>query len=128
MNHSTVGILTTILCANSGVVNANDLTISVRGECPGRIELSYDGATPGTRAALAFSQENGAILLPVGPCGGTWIGLGNIGLRLVRTFQTSPDGLGSLSGHSSEAACGGYLQLLVQDGHPCATSNVVQIP
>lgn len=25
-------------------------------------------------------------------------------------------------------ACGGFLQMIVQDGNPCATSNVVQIP
>ncbi len=114
--------------AAGAVASANDLTISVSGECPGMVHVTYDGAAANRWAVLVFGHSQGELTLPFGPCGGTILGLNNDGLRLIRVLQTAPEGRGELAGHANNAACGGFLQLIVQEGNPCQTSNVVQIP
>jgi len=36
-------------------------------------------------------------------------------------------GSGRMSGNAGAPACGGFLQIVVVDGSPCATSNVERI-
>lgn len=115
------------LCTGSSV-HAGDLTIEIQGNCPGVLVLRWSGATPSHLAGLWFSHNLGQFTLPAGPCGGTVLGLGTNGLRLDRTFHTSPDGEGYMRGRVTEYACGGYVQMMVQDGNPCATSDVLQLP
>ena len=103
--------------------------LTLEGACPGPLAIQWSGATPDHPAAIAFSRREGQFTLPAGPCQGTVLGLSNgHGFRAVRVFRTGPDGRGQLTGRGHLAACGGYLQMIVMDGNPCAISNVVQIP
>ncbi len=108
---------------------ASEPTLSLTGACPGQVQVQWSGASPSRIAFLLFSQETGRYNLPVGPCGGTVLGLGPEGLRVVQPFRTGPHGEGALRGYAAPIACGGYLQMLVHEADPsCTTSNVVQIP
>ncbi len=129
-----LGVLATAMCVGHSDVRGvalagpDDLVISLEGDCPGRLSMSWDGATPNEMSALWFSREQGEYRLPVGICGGTTLDLGPHGLHLARVFNSGAEGQGVLSGRVRQAACGGYLQMMVDDGYPCTTSNVVQIP
>ena len=101
--------------------------ISIEGSCPGAVRFRWEGAAPNEWAGLLYSDERGTITLSQ-PCGGTVIGLGPRGLRLVSVFRTSANGAGVANGQADSRSCGGFLQLVVQDGYPCTTSNVVQVP
>ncbi len=102
-------------------------TISLEGQCPGQLTMRWDGATPDRPAGLCFAFNTGNYTLP-GTCQGTVLGLGSHQLQLVTSFRTGPEGSGSLAGPVPRRACGGYLQMIVVQGFPCPTSNVVQIP
>ncbi len=115
-------------CASSPCVAQVDLTIRIEGDCPGRITMTWEGATPDRYAGLCFSQSLGQVTLPDPLCAGTVLGLGTRGLRLLRWFEVGPEGMGETTGRAAPLACGGYLQMLV-NGYPrCQTSNVVQLP
>ncbi len=98
------------------------------------ILFGYADDTPEQRTA-AYEQHwqrgglsSGGGYTLQGACAGTTLGLGSSGLRLVKVFATGADGEGRLTGVAPPFACGGYLQMVVADGNPCTTSNVVQIP
>lgn len=128
MRDSIALILGAILFSNPCIANANDLTISVGGECPGTVDFAWQGATPNRTAGLCYSRETGRYVLPGPPCSGTTLGLGPSGIRLVRAFRTGSGGEGQYLARAAAQACGGYLQLLVIDEPECQTSNVAQIP
>lgn len=101
--------------------------ISLEGQCPGAMRFRWEGASPNAWAGLIYSDERGNFTLNQ-PCGGTVAGLGVRGLRLVWLFHTGAGGEGAAIGRAAAPSCGGFLQMVVQDGNPCTTSNVVQIP
>lgn len=103
------------------------VVISIDGECPGRMAVQWENAPPNRPGGLLFAFTTGNYYIGWGWCEGTYIGLGS-SLRLVRTIQSGADGSGMLIGRASAPACGGYIQVVVWDGSPCATSNVAQIP
>lgn len=82
----------------------DNLAIAVEGDCPGRITVRWEGATPDRRAGLWFSRSQGSFTLP-GPCAGTVLGLGSNGLRLAKIFQSGPDGGGVMAGRVPSLAC-----------------------
>lgn len=102
------------------------VSLSLSGSCPGRITIAWSGATPSRQMGIAFASQTGQFVVPGGPCGGTQLGLGSQNLRLVNTVGTG-SGSGQVNGQAGTAACNGYLQLVVVDGNPCATSNAAQI-
>ena len=102
-----------------------DLTISLEGECPGEMTVSWDGAVPDRWAVLLTSRIRGPWIVPGTTCGGTVLGIVAPTLRVV--FRTDEDGSGSMQGFVPNGLCGQYLQMVVLEGHPCQTSNVVQI-
>ncbi|MCC6909646.1 MAG: hypothetical protein IT430_17045 [Phycisphaerales bacterium] len=120
-------VVATVLLSASAVARAGDLTIGVQGECPGAITLRWQGATPDRYMGIVFALETGTYIIPT-PCGGTQLGLGTRGLWLAAIVQTRSDGQGRVTGTAAPDSCGGYVQAVVMDGNPCATSNVVQIP
>lgn len=137
MKHSTIfalllgaALLGTAASAQCAVsVGPDNVNITIQGECPGQLVVRWEGATPDRPAAIAFSRREGHFTLPAGPCHGTVLGLSSgHGFRDVRDFRTGSKGRGRLTGQAHLAACGGYLQMIVADGLPCTTSNVVQIP
>lgn len=101
--------------------------IMLEGRCPGRLLLSWQDTSPDHWAGLCYSDVTGRFILPSGLCGGTVLGLGSRNLRLVRSFNTGPDGQGSLVALAPAPFCIGYVQIIVADG-PCQTSNVVRVP
>ncbi|MCC6909645.1 MAG: hypothetical protein IT430_17040 [Phycisphaerales bacterium] len=118
--------------AMAGAANrasAQDPVLSIEGVCPGEVSVSWEGAMSSKSAALVFSHETGAYRISIGAiCGGTTLGLGVDGLRLLRRFNTGPEGAGAMHGTANPYSCGGYLQIVVVSMPPCETSNVVQIP
>ena len=76
---------------------------------------------------ILFANSTGSFTIPNGPCQGTQLGLSSSGLRLVNTIN-SGSGTGTVNGNAGTQACGHYLQLVIVDGSPCATSNTAQLP
>lgn len=109
-----------------GAGGGGGLRLSLDGSCPGRITVNWSGATPSRTMGIVFANGTGNFTIPGGPCGGTTLGLGSAGLRLVNTVSTG-SGAGHVNGNAGTAACGHYLQLVVADGGPCTTSNTAQI-
>lgn len=108
-------------CSGGGV------TLRLSGSCPGSIGVHWANATPNRPLGIAFALNTGSFVVPGGACAGTQLGLGSNQLQLVTTVNTG-SGSGSVNGNAGTGACGGYIQLVVVDGSPCSTSNVVQLP
>ncbi len=109
-------------------LGAGGLFLRVSGDCPGRVTVSWSNATPSRPMGIALANSTGNFTVPGGVCGGTLLGLSNSGLQLVYTGNTGANGSGSVSSNAGTAACRKFLQMVVADGSPCDTSNVVQIP
>lgn len=103
------------------------LTLTLGGRCPGTINVGWSGATPNKTMGIVFASNDGNLVIPGGPCGGTRLGLSGANIRLVNTVSTG-NGSGSVNGQAGSGACGGKIQLVVVDGNPCTTSNVVGLP
>lgn len=104
------------------------VALRVTGSCPGQITLSWAGATPRAQMGVVFARNTGSFTIPGGPCAGTQLGLGTNQLQLAATLNTGSNGEGQVNSTVGTGACRGYLQLVVVDGSPCDTSNVVQLP
>lgn len=107
---------------------AGGLRLSLTGDCPGRVTVSWNGATPSRPMGIALANSTGNFTIPGGACGGTTLGLSNSGLQLAYTGNTGAGGSGQVSSNVGTAACGKFIQMVVADGNPCTTSNVVQLP
>jgi hypothetical protein len=102
--------------------------ISIEGSCPTRLTFRWEGASADLPAALIVARETGQFTIPMKRCSSTELGLGSRGIRLLATFRTGAEGRGEVTGRANQALCGLFAQMLVIDGRPCPTSNVVQIP
>lgn len=103
---------------------AGGYRLSVSGDCPGRVVVSWSGATPNKQQGLVFGANQGNTTIPNGVCQGTPLGIqGQV--RLVRTVGTGPNGEGSLSGNAGTASCGHFLQFV--EAPSCNVSNVAPI-
>ncbi len=120
-------VVAAVACLSAARGAGAQVVISLEGACPGAMRLRWEGATPDQWAGLIYSDERGNFTLNQ-PGGGTVTGLGTRGLRLVWLFRTGAAGQGAATGRAASPSCGGFLQRVVQDGNPCTTSNVVQIP
>lgn len=106
---------------------SSGLTLALGGACPGTINIGWSGATPSKQMGIVYARNTGSFRVPGGPCAGTSLGLGSNQLQLVNTVNTGR-GSGNVNGNAGPSACGGYLQLVVVEGNPCTTSNVVRLP
>ncbi len=111
-----------------GACSGGGPTLRISGDCPGRITVAWADATPSRPMGIALANSTGSFVIPGGACGGTQLGLSNSGLQLVYSGNTGASGSGQVSSNAGTLACGKYLQMVVVDGSPCTTSNVVQIP
>lgn len=93
------------------------------GSCPGTMQLSLSGQTPGGRVALLRGDAEGTAEVPVGSCAGTPTGLDAPRLLTVITM----DGNGAFEGAPDVpiAACGTYFQAL--DLTTCVVTNILQV-
>lgn len=121
-------VVAAVACLGAARGACAQVVISIQGDCPGRVTLQWSGARPERPCALAFAENEGQFLISWGPCWGVRLGLGTHNLRALAFFRTGAGGSGRAAGNASSQMCGGYLQMIVWDGTPCATSNVVQIP
>lgn len=101
--------------------------LTLVGICPGRVVLQWANAVPHRQMGVLYARSTGAVHIPGGACAGTQLGLGSSHLRLVTILPTG-NGNGQVASTIGTGACGGYIQLAVADGQPCATSNVAQLP
>lgn len=99
-------------------------TVSLSGQCPGRVRLEWSGAEPDRRQGILFAFETGNYTIPTGLCNGTELGLGTNNLRLYHVLGTG-NGSGAINGNTGYQ-CRGYVQLITVPS--CATSNVAQVP
>ncbi len=120
--------LAALACLGAVSIAHAQPVISIEGSCPTRLTFRWEGASANYPAALIVAREIGECVLPSNRCGGTVMGLGCLRLRVVAFFRTGPEGRGEVSGRASRSLCGQFLQMLVVEGNPCTTSNVVQIP
>ncbi|MFT4627993.1 MAG: hypothetical protein ACI8PZ_006687 [Myxococcota bacterium] len=97
-------------------------TLDLAGDgCPGPVDLTANGITPGGRAALIASAGVGGDVLPLGGCAGTETRLADPALVTVMRDRDG-DGALSLLPTIPEPVCGGYVQLV--DLTTCETSGV----
>ncbi len=101
--------------------------LTIVGDCPGRVSMQWANATPERQMGVVYARNTGNFLVPRGQCSGTRLGLGASQLQLVATLPTG-NGNGQVGSTIGTGVCGGYVQLVVADGQPCATSNVAQLP
>lgn len=120
-------VFAAVACLSAARGSGAQLVISIDGECPGQVRLGWEGATPDRRMALLYADTTGGYVLPHW-CDGTQTGLSTRNLRLVAVLRSGAQGRGTRAGQAASQLCGGYLQMIVKDGYPCTTSNVVQIP
>ncbi len=106
------------------VISQSHYGLSVRGQCPGALTVSWSGATPSRQQGIVFGNSTGSTMIPNGACAGTQLGIQG-GVQLVNTIGTGSGG-GSVNGNAGTFACGHYLQLV--EAGSCNTSNVAQIP
>jgi len=102
-------------------------TLRLSGSCPGSIGVHWGNATPNSTMGILFASNTGSFTIGSGPCAGTTLGLGTQNLQLVNTVNTGT-GSGQVNGNAGPGACSGFVQLVVVDGSPCATSNVEEVP
>ncbi|NOG53772.1 MAG: PEP-CTERM sorting domain-containing protein [Planctomycetes bacterium] len=101
--------------------------LAVDSACPdsGPATVSWTNATPNGTVGLLFAANEGSVVIPIGPCAGSTLGLGAQRLQLLMTAITDADGNGSIQRTAPAIACGSYLQLI--DASTCETSNVARI-
>lgn len=119
--------LVSVACLGAARGARAQVVISIEGGCPGQVRVSWEGATPDRWMALLYADMTGGYVLPHW-CDGTRTGLSTRGLRLVAVLRSGAQGRGARAGQARTEFCGGSLQMIVKDGYPCTTSNVVQIP
>lgn len=124
----TVGNITAFDNMNIDEPGPPPFVVRVDGQCPGGVVFSWTGAPPNQQMAILFAYSTGSFVIPGGPCGGTQLGLGSAGLRVVHSGNTGPDGVGEVRGEVPQCGCGRFLEMVVADGSPCTTSGAVQIP
>jgi len=104
-----------------------DITVSVGGNCPGRLIVEAMSATPGSKVAFVYAFGAGSVIIPNGVCAGTELGLdGSVLLAAQVTADAS--GTAVLSRNVPAGACGGHVFIQAIDLDTCTPSNVVQTP
>ncbi len=101
--------------------------LTLTGTCPGQMEVTASGATPGGRIAFirsSFGGCGGQSTIPSGiPCAGTVLPLTLP--SLVRIVTADSQGAAHLAGYIPGAVCGNIC-LIALDIATCQTSNVVK--
>ncbi|MFG0329497.1 MAG: DVUA0089 family protein [Phycisphaerales bacterium] len=98
-------------------------TLAVSGSCPGVMDLTVTGATPGGRVAFLYAFGTGSQSIPPGnPCEGTTLGL-NSSVQLGATANADANGEATVSPNVPAGACGRvFIQAIDLDS--CNTTNV----
>lgn len=101
--------------------HAGGILLTSTGDCPGPIDISASGLTPGGSYTLLYSRYGrGDDRLVSGPCDGTFTGLD--GEEVAVTRRADADGRMRLRRDFGAPSCGIHLQLI--DHTTCVVSNV----
>ena len=100
---------------------ASAQSLSMPGDCPGTVDVTIDGITPGGEVWLMVGASEGSQAVPAGPCAGTVTGLDGL-RRGTRAVDHDGDGVLTFSPSLGGGACGTPVQVL--DGATCALTNV----
>lgn len=100
------------------VFTNGDMSLIIQGLCPGPVQLSLTGATPGGDVAIAYGPL-GTFTLPPGPCFGTVLDLNPP--TLAGIFPADAAGNLSMSFTAPAFLCGLTIQAV--DLTSCAVSN-----
>jgi hypothetical protein len=97
-------------------------TLEFSGACPGPIDVTMDGITPGGDVQVVLGNSLGSTPVPVGPCAGlATLDLAGASPAVVLTDSDS-DGMITAQPNISANLCGSPIQIL--DLNSCETSNV----
>ncbi|MBL1216044.1 MAG: hypothetical protein D8M59_00950 [Planctomycetes bacterium] len=108
----------------AATASAQELTLTITGDCPGRVTGEVTGATPFGEVAILYSRKTGNFVLPNSfPCAGTELGLGRPVLYEIE--HANADGYMHEDEHLQGGACGLFVQCV--DLETCTLSNVAQI-
>lgn len=122
-----VPVLTAAICSavlNGHVAVAQDYTLTLTGQCPGRICMEWSGATPNHRQGVVIASRLGRTIIPTGGCAGTELGIQD-NLWLVYVIGTE-SGEGKRYGNAGSHPCGWQMQLV--ESRTCRVSNTAQFP
>lgn len=104
---------------------AHDLTVG--GTCPGTVEVSVTGLSPGVTIGLVTAAEAGAEPLPSGPCVGEVLGLSATNLKYRgRATDDDADGVIDVAADLPSSLCGQLVQSIVLTD--CSMSEPADIP
>lgn len=104
-----------------------DITLSLTGDCPGRLEARATSATLGGNVAFVYGLGEGNVRIPDGPCAGTRLGL-NATATLAAIVRADGNGSAVLSRNVGTNACEGRVLLQALDVTSCTPSNVRPTP
>jgi len=108
---------------NEVIVGGGD-QLTITGECPGEIDITYNGGTPNSVGGVIFSTMAGMDALLGGPCAGAVTELTNP--QLLTVLPLDANGEFTLTRTTVAGNCGLMLQIV--DGGSCTISNSAMIP
>lgn len=98
-------------------------TLTVNGDCPGRMRLVANNMTGEGNVAFVYAFGEGDFVIPGGPCAGTTLGL-DATVTLGAVKRADPEGSAILEARLPNRACGRvYVQAI--DVTTCGTTNTV---
>ncbi|MFT4627370.1 MAG: hypothetical protein ACI8PZ_006054 [Myxococcota bacterium] len=112
---------TLLLLALPATALAGGPMLDVTGACPGPIDITISGLTPGASIGLLAGLGEGSDPLGVGPCADTLTGLDRVNPLLTRR-DGDRDGTITLRPTVSPSACGRFVQAIELEA--CTTTNV----
>jgi len=108
----------------SRVTTPDALTVEISGVCPGEVDLSISGGTPGGEVAVLRGSGIGADEITTARCGSVVTGVENPFLRGL--LALGDDGTATLTATVPPVGCGFPVQVL--DGLTCELSAIANIP
>ena len=119
------GVQADEICITGTPGTGCNLTLAMRGTCPGQVTFSGSGATPGGMVCCLAAMGPGSAAIPAGvQCAGTVMGLDQTFFLAGITFADS-QGNYSTTAFMGSQWCGMYGQVI--DFNSCCTSNVIQL-
>ncbi|MFT4628800.1 MAG: hypothetical protein ACI8PZ_007496 [Myxococcota bacterium] len=115
-------IYASLLLASTVAYAGGGISLSGAGSCPGDVDITITGATPGGSIAYLFGLGAGADVIPAGPCAGTVTGLAGLRWGFARPEDT---GAVTWSPTLPDGVCSRSLQVL--DVTTCTLSGVLDM-
>ncbi|MCA9489118.1 MAG: hypothetical protein KC621_04330 [Myxococcales bacterium] len=105
------------------VAFASAQSLTITGACPGIVDATVTGLTPNGQFAAVSGVPGGSTVVPVGPCAGTRLDVGNAQVRMVN--QANAQGAVHITPNVPAGLCGSDAQVL--DLTTCSATPAVSI-